>query len=129
MKKLTALVAIYSFFTTSVTAFAQNLDITVSQNGNGISSGTSFGTVLSNIVKILFIAGGIIALFMIIIGAIQWITSGGDKESVGKARGRITEGLIGLVVLGLAFVIVRVVGNLVNVNIMGGATLPVLSTP
>ena len=46
----------------------------------------------------------------------MWIKEGGDKEAVGKARGRILNALIGLVILGVAFVIVRVAGVIVGVD-------------
>ncbi|MDP3758412.1 MAG: hypothetical protein Q8Q86_01725, partial [Candidatus Daviesbacteria bacterium] len=65
-------------------------------------------------------------LFMLIIGAFQWITSGGDKEGVESARKRITHALIGFAILALAFLIVQVVGQVVNINILDIQSLPVL---
>lgn len=68
--------------------------------------------VLNVILQIIYIFGGIIFLFMIVISAVQWIVSGGDKEAVGKARARITYAIIGIVVLSLAFVIAKLVGDI-----------------
>lgn len=72
--------------------------------------------VLSNIVTLIFIAAGIVFLFMIVISAFQFITSGGDKEAVGKARGRLTWAIIGITILALAFVIVRTVAEITGFN-------------
>jgi len=82
------------------------LSLTVSGGAAGIS------LFLSNIVQLIFIVAGIIFLFMVIIGAVQWILSGGDKEAVGNARKRITHAIIGIVLLSLVFVIVKLVGQI-----------------
>ena len=48
---------------------------------------------------------------MLIWGAFEWITSGGDKDNVGKARNRIINALIGLAVLAVAFALFKVAGQ------------------
>jgi hypothetical protein len=45
---------------------------------------------------------------MLIWGAFEWITSGGDKDAVGKARNRILNALIGLAVLAIAVALTSV---------------------
>lgn len=107
---------------------ANPLDVTVSppkQNGGVISGNPS--QVLTNAIKIIFIIAAIAVLFMLILGAFQWITSGGDKDAVAKARGRITHALIGLVLLALAVLILRVVGAVVGIDVFSNATLPSLN--
>lgn len=75
-------------------------------------------TFLSNVVTIIFIVGGLLVFFMIIFAAFQWITSGGEKEAISKARGRITWAIIGMVVLALSFVIVRVLGEILGFELV-----------
>ena len=82
----------------------------------GINPTTSVGVIVSNAVTVVFVIAVLAVLFMLINGAFAWITSGGDKEAVGKARGRILNALIGLVILGVAFVIVRVAGVIVGAD-------------
>lgn len=65
---------------------------------------------LSSFISLLLIVGVIVALFFFIIGAIQWMTAGGDKEKIGSARGKIISALIGLIVLFAVFVIIKVIG-------------------
>lgn len=62
-------------------------------------------------------------LIMLIIGAFEWITSGGDKEAVGKARNRIINALIGLAVLAVAYALARIGGQFVGFDI-GNITIP-----
>lgn len=71
--------------------------------------------IIGNTLIIVFSAATLLVLVFLIIGAFQWITSGGDKEAVGKARSRITAALIGLLILALAFVIIRVVGQVLGI--------------
>lgn len=74
--------------------------------------GAGIGRFLGNLVRIIFLFAGIVAIFMILISAFQMITSGGDKEAVAKARGRLTYAIIGLTLLALTFVIINVISRL-----------------
>lgn len=97
--------------------------------GAGINPGTPLNTIIGNILTIVFVIAIILVLVMLIWGAVQWILSGGDKEAVGNARKRITNALIGLAILALAFLIVRIVGDIVGINVLGDLKLPSLEAP
>ena len=49
--------------------------------------------------KIFLSAAGIIALIFLLRGSITWITSGGDKEKLDKARSTLRNAVIGLLIL------------------------------
>jgi hypothetical protein len=79
------------------------------------------------------ILGVLIFFFILIIGGIQWITSGGDRAKLEAARSRLREGLVGIVILLSFFASVYVVEFLYNINlrafrvsplIIGGLPLP-----
>lgn len=82
------------------------------------------GIILKNVVALFFVVGGIGALIFFLWGAVEWIFSGGDKEKVAAARKRITNSLIGLALLSLAFVIVSVFGRIVGFNPLGTLQIP-----
>lgn len=131
MKKLAASVLSLGFLSSAASALAA-IDINVAPPpGNfGIDPiSTPVNTIFSNAIKIIFIVAILAVLVMLIWGAFQWITSGGDKEAVGNARKRITHALIGLAILALAFVILFVVGNILHVDLLGGLSIPSLNTP
>jgi len=65
--------------------------------------------VLNKVISILSIVGGIIAVIMISIGAIRFITSGGDPSAVSSAKNTIIYAAIGLVVIVLSRVIIGVI--------------------
>lgn len=96
-----------------------NLGTQLNNSSLGIQQNNSqgiVGTILRNVLILLFTVGGIGTVIYFIWGAVEWIMAGGDKEKVGNARKRMTQALVGLVLLALSFVIVRVVGEIVGFN-------------
>ena len=69
-------------------------------------------------ITLAFVAGSIIFLFVLISGAIGWMTSGGDKQSVETARGRITSALIGIILLLIAYALIGLIEDFFGVNIL-----------
>lgn len=129
MKK-TAIVlsSVTGFFASAVQALAQEPEkIQITPPKQGIAGNTELGVIISNAMTIIFTGAILLVLFYLVIGAFEWITSGGEKESVGKARGKIINALIGLAILALAFLIARVAGNIVNIDIFN-LTLPTLNS-
>jgi type IV secretory pathway VirB2 component (pilin) len=83
------------------------------------------GTILKNILLILFFFAAILALVFIVIGGISWITAGGDPKAAGSARDRITAAIIGLVIVVAAFGITLIITSALGINIFEGTiTLP-----
>lgn len=98
MKKLIFLgSAITSFL---IPARALAVEIVVSPPAQGYKD---IGKFITNIVTIAFSIAILIVLIMLIIGAFEWIVSGGDKENVAKARNRIINALVGIAILSIAF--------------------------
>lgn len=69
-------------------------------------------------IGLAFVIGSLIFFFILVIGAIQWITSGGDKAGIEAARGKISNALIGLAILFSAFAVVMVIEIFFGVNIL-----------
>lgn len=82
--------------------------------GSGI-----IGTVLKNTISLFFIVGGLATLIYFVWGATDWIMSGGDKEKVAGARKKMTNAVIGLVLLSLSYFLVGLVGDIVGFNPLG----------
>lgn len=76
-------------------------------NGSSCGDGEAkINNTIENIVRILSVVVGIIAVIMIIVGGFLYITSGGDSSKTKNARNTIVYALIGLVIAVLAQVIV-----------------------
>src|SRR4030042_4291642 len=80
-------------------------------SGNTSQGGTALGKLISGLLGALLVAGFILAFMQLIIGGIHWISSGGDKQALEKARGGITNALMGLVLVAAAYAIMTLVGN------------------
>ena len=130
MKKAVATLGSLGFLAFSSVALAETpIDININIPSQGVNPFISIGTLISNALIIVFVVAAILVLFYLVIGAFQWITSGGEKEAVGHARSRITRALIGLAILALAFLITRVAGQIVGIDILNIQRIPTLSQP
>lgn len=68
-------------------------------------------TFLSNLIALIYSLAAIVLIFMLIWGAFQWMTSGGDKEKIEAARNRIIHAIIGLILFAIAFAVIQVLGQ------------------
>ena len=66
----------------------------------------------------ILIVSGIISFFFLLIGGVQWILAGGDKEGTEKARKRITAALIGLAIVFSAYALATLVRAVFGVDIL-----------
>ncbi len=71
--------------------------------------GAEIGRVIKEIINLLSAVGGIIAVFMIIIGGFKYMTSGGDSNGAANARNTIIYAAVGLIIVAFAQIIVRFV--------------------
>lgn len=65
--------------------------------------------VLAGILSIIYFVAGAVAVIIIIIAGFMFVTAGSDPSTVTKAKNAILYAVIGLVVVGLAFVITQFV--------------------
>lgn len=66
---------------------------------------------IAGILGIVYLVAGIVAVIVIIIAGYMYTTSGGDAGAVKKAKNMILYSVIGIVVIGLAFVITQFVAG------------------
>lgn len=77
------------------------------------------------IIQFILVVAFVLAFIMLLIGGIRWITAGGDEKAVGSARNMITAALIGLVVVLVAFALIKLVETFFGVSIIsGGVAIP-----
>lgn len=108
-------------------AFAAVEEVTLGKNQPaGVAATTRLGDIISNVVTIMFIAGGLALVVYFVWGALDWILAGGDKEKIAAARKKITQGLVGLVLLALSFFIISLVGSIIGFDPLKTIPLPKL---
>lgn len=77
-----------------------------------------FGKLLPTMVGIVLVIGFIIFLFMMLVGGVKWISSGGDKAQLESARGTVLHGVIGVIILISVFAIVKLIEGIFGVKIL-----------
>lgn len=119
-KKVAGIIALEVVsLTLPMAAFAQNIVPQELQNNTDII------TIVRAIIRFILLIAFVLAFIFLLIGGLRWITAGGDEKSVAGARGMITAALIGLVIVLLAFAIIKLVETFFGVTIISGnLTIP-----
>ncbi len=94
------------------------------------------GSMLTSVLTVVMAIAALAVFLYLIMGGIQWITSGGDKGKTEEARNKITAAVIGLVVLAAAYalllLVLQILGfqsltgvfdNIESINNAGGGAL------
>ncbi|MGB3024166.1 MAG: pilin [Candidatus Saccharimonadales bacterium] len=107
------LAAITALPSAASTPYMQIADVAIDKAKEGVTAvgggdnSTSLTDLIKSVINILLYIGGVIAVIMIIIGGIKYITSNGDTGQVTSAKNTIMYAIIGLVVAIIAFAIVN----------------------
>ncbi len=87
-------------------------------------SNLTAGGIISGAISLVLIVVALVFFFILIIGGLKWITSGGDEKKVAAARAQITNALIGLVIVFAAWAIMKLIGVVFGIDILGTLTIP-----
>jgi hypothetical protein len=74
--------------------------------------------IFGNVITIFMMVGLMFVVISMVWGAVQWISSGGDKAKLTAGRNRITTALIGFILLLLSFFAINAVGYLFKVDVL-----------
>lgn len=92
------------------TASGPNQTITCDPNiSSGSGSTDALNKLAAKVVNIFTIIVGAASVVMIIYGGFRYITSGGSSERVGSAKNTLIYAIIGLIIVGLAQILVHFV--------------------
>lgn len=79
--------------------------------GEPIPNVSDATTIITRVIQVLLAIAGLVAVIFLIVGGFRYITAGGNEETAESAKKTILNAIIGIVVIILAFVIVRVISN------------------
>ena len=99
---------------------AQDINITP-PNGFANLNGITIGGIVGFLVGAVLIIAGLLFFFMLVLGGIKWIMSGGDKGKTEEARNQITAALIGLIIVFAAWAIIILIQQIFGVNLLNFA--------
>jgi len=107
--------------------FAQtNINLIPTSGIGAQASKFNLGGIIGTVITIILSLAAVVAFIFLLMGGLQWVLSGGDKEGTEKARKRITASLVGLAIIFSAFAIIYVVQNVFGISITNVAvpTIP-----
>lgn len=86
-------------------------------NGVKVATLQGFECLFRNIVRILIPVAGIAVFIMLIVGALQMITAGGEAKALQKARATLTYAIFGLVALLGIWFILQLIKTITGVDV------------
>ena len=93
--------------------------IKIASKGNDFKALESLtaGGIISGAITLVLILVAIVFFFILVIGGLKWVTSGGDEKKVGAARAQITNALIGLAIVFAAWAIMKLIGTVFGIDV------------
>ncbi len=109
------------------TAYAQDTIELVPGAGSDFANIANLtpGSVIGGLVRLVLMLAAIIFFFMFVMGGIKWIMSEGDKTKLDTARQQITNALVGLAIIFVAWAIIVLLNQLFDIDLMS-LSLPTL---
>lgn len=83
-----------------------------------LSGGQAFARYIAIIWQFIVIVGGLAVLLYLIWGALDWIFSGANPERLKRAKDKMFNGIFGLAILVLSFVIMKIISLVTGLNIL-----------
>lgn len=82
------------------------------------STSTQLSNILSSVVTVLTVVGGLAFVIFFTLGGLKWLTAGGDKAKVSEAQTQMTQGVIGLVAMVAALFVTGIVGGVLGIDFL-----------
>ncbi len=80
---------------------------------------TDVGSLISSFMGVALLASALMVFGFLILGGVQWITSGGDKGKTESARNKITAAIIGLAIVASSYALMQIIAYFFGINIFG----------
>jgi cytochrome bd-type quinol oxidase subunit 2 len=80
---------------------------------------TDIGQLINGALSFVMVIGALLVFGYLIMGGIEWITSGGDKTKTEGARNKITAAVIGLIILAASYAILIIILNFLGFSDLG----------
>lgn len=68
----------------------------------------SLGLIVSELLKYLFPVAGLLLFAYLVMGGFSYLTSGGDPKAMEQAKGKVTNAIVGFVIIFVAYWLVQI---------------------
>ena len=94
------------------------------QPGTSLQESTgAIERIISNVLVVVTVVAGLSFILYFLLGGLNWITAGGDKGKIEKAKGMMTNGAIGMIVIAVSYAITYIVGKALGIDILNPGTI------
>ena len=87
------------------------IDIDSNKVGNSPATSQTAGQLVSNVLQILLLVAGSIAVVYLVIGGIKYVLSRGNEEKVESAKATMGAAIWGLVIIIMSFAIILIISE------------------
>ena len=82
----------------------------------GVASIQCVIPLIENVIKAVVSFGAIALFIMLLVGGFNFLFSAGDQKKLEAARGTVTQAIVGIIVMSIAFLIIQAIQTLTGVN-------------
>lgn len=82
-------------------------------------AGEKIGDIISELLKYLFPLAGLLLLLYLLFGGFQLMTSGGDPKKIQEAKGKLTNALVGFIIVFVAYWLVQIIASTLGLGKIG----------
>ena len=118
----------------TATSFLSSAQIALAQSAPTISVAqpsnvriTDVGRLITSFLGAAILLSALLVFGYLVLGGVQWITSGGDKGKTEAARSKITAALVGLAIVASSYALMQIIAFFFGVNIFGSGIQDTLS--
>jgi hypothetical protein len=97
----------------------KQVEKTFGEKMNFSFAGKGLGDIISALLPYVFSAAGLILLLYLIYGGIQLMLSQGDPKAMQASQAKITNAVIGFVIIFLAYWLTQLIGKMLGLEIFG----------
>lgn len=81
----------------------------------------NFESLISNILGVLTVLASLFFVIYFVVGAFEWVSSGGDKGKLEHARNRMTSGILGMVIIVASYSLLGLLSGLIGIDFLNPA--------
>ena len=96
---------------------ASSIEVPIDSHTDEISSVTDLGLFISRMAGVALLIAGVAVFGYLVWGGISWLTAGSDTTKVEEARTRITNALIGLAIVAVAWAVYLIIDYFFGIGI------------
>jgi hypothetical protein len=82
---------------------------------------SNFESFISTLIGFLTVLGSIMFVIYFVVGAFEWITSGGDKGKLEKARSRMLYGTLGMILIIASYSLLGLFSSVIGIDFLNPA--------